>query len=188
MAHFHMVWLEQALPQAQLPAGYSLRSFRPGDEAGWLACCEGGGLGTESWQDGDFRKKMLEMAGLCAEGIYFAVDEHGGIAGTTSAVRKEDHGYIHMVAVSKAHQGKALGKPINLIAMRDLTEAGYKKILLETDDWRVPAIKIYLWLGFLPIVDSMETLEGLKTAMRALGLTSLRTVKKSGEPDGEIAL
>ena len=36
--------------------------------------------------------------------------------------------------------------------MRRFASAGYTRIYLKTDDWRLPAIKTYLKLGFIPFL------------------------------------
>lgn len=55
-----------------------------------------------------------------------------------------------MVAVHPGAQGKGLGKKICLAVLHDLASRGYKSALLSTDDIRLPAIKLYLSLGFEP--------------------------------------
>lgn len=53
-----------------------------------------------------------------------------------------------MVAFDPAYRGKTLGKAVCHVVMRYLVDKGYDTIVLETDDWRVPAIRIYQGLGF----------------------------------------
>ena len=72
MANFHMTWNGQYLPDCTLPDGFSLRTYRPGDEAGWLACCSAGSLGTETWDAERFHREMLERAGIVPEGIFLS--------------------------------------------------------------------------------------------------------------------
>ena len=36
--------------------------------------------------------------------------------------------------------------------MQRYASAGYRHVYLKTDDWRLPAIKTYLKLGFLPFL------------------------------------
>lgn len=154
MAHFFMTWHARPLPDYTLPAGYTLRTYRPGDEADWLRCCHGGELGTESWSPEDFAREMLGKSGVTAERIFFAVDAQGHIAATATAVCQPEQGYVHMVAADTAYRGKTLGKAVCIAVMRYLVDFGYEKIVLETDDWRQPAIRTYEWLGFTRDVES----------------------------------
>lgn len=148
MAHFFMTWLWQPLPDYALPQGFSIRTYQAGDEAGWIDCCNGGGLGTENWVEDQFEKDMLGRKGIVPESIFFAVDQEGNIAATATAICNEDHGYVHMVAANPTYRGKTLGKAVTHVVMQYLVEKGYQRIILETDDWREPAIKVYNWLGF----------------------------------------
>lgn len=148
MAHFFMTWHAQPLPEYALPEGYAMRTYRPGDETDWLRCCNGGGLGTESWTAQDFAREMLGKPGVTPERIFFAVDAQGRIAATATAVCQPEQGYVHMVAADNAYRGKTLGKAVCHAVMRYLIGCGYEKIVLETDDWREPAIRTYEWLGF----------------------------------------
>lgn len=148
MAHFFMTWHAQPLPEYTLPDGFSIRTYRPGDEADWLRCCTGCELGVESWTDGQFERDMLQRAGITPESIFFVTDSTSRIAATATAICQEKHGYVHMVASDPAYRGKTLGKAVCHVVMRYLVDKGYDTIVLETDDWRVPAIRVYQWLGF----------------------------------------
>ena len=50
------------------------------------------------------------------------------------------------------HSGKRLGAVVSAAATRRLVEAGYTDIYLLTDDFRLPAIKTYLSLGWRPVL------------------------------------
>ena len=59
-------------------------------------------------------------------------------------------GYIHMVACHPDMRGRGLGGALNRIAVGELIDSGMKTAHLTTDDWRIPAIKSYLKIGFVP--------------------------------------
>ena len=61
-----------------------------------------------------------------------------------------ESGYLHMVCVLPEHRGKQIGHALNLAALRWFRDRGFKEVWLSTDDWRIPAIKSYLRLGFEP--------------------------------------
>ena len=48
------------------------------------------------------------------------------------------------------HKGKGIGYTVCAAVTRSLVERGYSRIFLTTDDWRLPAIAIYLKLGYVP--------------------------------------
>jgi mycothiol synthase len=57
-----------------------------------------------------------------------------------------------MVAVRPGHQGKRLGYWVGLAAMHQMAREGARRAILRTDDFRIPAIKTYLRLGFEPLL------------------------------------
>jgi mycothiol synthase len=59
-------------------------------------------------------------------------------------------GYVHWVGVDPAHRGRSLGKYVTAAVLVYFREAGLEDSVLETDDYRIPAIKTYLGLGFVP--------------------------------------
>lgn len=61
-------------------------------------------------------------------------------------------GLIHMVGVDREHRGQGLGRLILLLALHRLKERGFHKVLLRTEDSRIPALRLYLSLGFEPVV------------------------------------
>lgn len=66
------------------------------------------------------------------------------------------HGYVHMVACKKEYRGLNIGNLLARIAEYNLKKAGMKTAHLTTDDWRLPAIKTYLNVGFKPDVSDDE--------------------------------
>ena len=149
MAHFFMARFGRDLPAYDLPAGVTIRTFAPGDEETFLRCCAGGELGTESWSLDDVREKLLGKPGVAPERVFFAEDAQGRAGATATAVFEEGRGYVHMVAADPSFRGKGLGKAACYAAVRCLVDAGYDYIVLETDDFRAPALHIYDWLGFV---------------------------------------
>lgn len=149
MAHFFMTRFGRDLPAYDLPAGVTIRTFAPGDEETFLRCCAGGELGTESWSLDDVREKLLGKPGVAPDRVFFAGDAQGRAGATATAVFEEGRGYVHMVAADPSFRGKGLGKAACYAAVRCLVDAGYDYIVLETDDFRAPALHIYDWLGFV---------------------------------------
>jgi O-antigen/teichoic acid export membrane protein/GNAT superfamily N-acetyltransferase len=54
------------------------------------------------------------------------------------------------LAVHPQHHGKGLGKAVILAAMRAAREQGYPGLAFFTDDHRLPAIRLFLQLGYQP--------------------------------------
>jgi mycothiol synthase len=59
-------------------------------------------------------------------------------------------GSLQWVMTDPAHTGKGLGTAIVAAATKLLAEGGYRQVYLSTDGWRLPAISVYLKLGWKP--------------------------------------
>ena len=149
--------------EIQFPDGYYMRPYNKAgkstDGVGWCKCCIGGSLGIEELSENVFEEKMLKDKTVNPGNIFFLISPAGDIAGTVTYqyADDEDTGYIHMVAIEKNHQGKRLAVPLMLYAVQKIIGDGKKKILLNTDDWRIPAIKTYLHTGFVPVIKDGDT-------------------------------
>ena len=140
----------------KFPDGYYMRSYNnKSDGENWCKCCNGGGFDIEATDSGIFENKMLGDKYINPDNIFFLIAPNGDIAGTITyryTENDENTGIIHMVAIEKSYQGKGLAYPMNLYAVQKALDDGKKKIILTTDDWRIPAIKAYLRAGFCPVI------------------------------------
>lgn len=183
MQQLKMGWREQPVPELTIPEGFGIRTYREGDARGWIEVCSDG-LGTGGWTEEDFRKSMLEMRGILPEGIFFIVNDKDSIVATATGVLKSnpDVGYLHMVSVHPGYRGKGLAKPVNAAVLRYLSVKGRKYITLDTDDFRIPAIKVYLSLGFRPILHEADMAERWSRILKVIGLGQTETFMLDGEP------
>jgi mycothiol synthase len=55
-----------------------------------------------------------------------------------------------MVAVDPMHRSHGLGKALTVAVLRRFRERGFRRAVLQTDDFRLPAIRLYLGFGFRP--------------------------------------
>ena len=149
----------KAIESIEFPDGYYMRSYREGDGTGWCKCCIDGSLGVEEISESAFENRMLKDKTVNPENIYFLISPSGDIAGTVTYQYTNDEatGCIHMVGIEKSYQGKRLAVPLNLYAVQKMIDNGKSKIILTTDDWRIPAIKTYLRAGFSPVIELGDT-------------------------------
>jgi mycothiol synthase len=144
----------EGLPPVEIPEGYGLRTYRPGDEAVWGeimdACLP---LPIGAWRPEVVRGKLTGLPQFDPEGLYF-VTANGEPVGTATAwLRRPDEteiGYVHMVGVLPAHRGRRLGYWVTLATLHRFRERGLRAAMLDTDDFRLAAIRAYLDLGFEP--------------------------------------
>ena len=135
------------VPPLSLPAGVTLRTHRSGDEKNWEEIIESA---FEHHFDFDF----LMNAGDYAPEKVLYLWKGGKAIATATAVensRYPGEGWFRMVGVRKDSRGQGAGKQIALAALHSLKERGYKTAVLSTDDYRLPAIGLYLSVGFEPI-------------------------------------
>lgn len=128
---------------------YSLRTAAPGDY-GQLA-----GLLSEAFGDPwDTQRVAAEFSpGNGVEAIYVAVSP-AGVAATAAARclpdRYPEAGYVHYVGARVSDRGRRLGEVVTRRVLVHFAAAGLNQAVLETDDFRLPAVRTYLRLGFVP--------------------------------------
>jgi mycothiol synthase len=147
----------EGLPPPRVPAGYALRTYRPGDEGAWGAIMESEqGIGA-GWTVEKVRAAMMDRPQFEPDGLFFVTsDSEGGRPVASAAawrVPPEERatGYVHMVCALPEHRGRGLGRLVTLATLHFMRERGFTDALLETDDWRLAAVRTYLALGFVPV-------------------------------------
>lgn len=155
-----MVWpayLLDAPSPVRLPPGYALRTYQPGDE---LRFCEVMALaGWPGWTGESLRSWMSR---ILPEGWFMAVHEASrAIVATAMALHdhSDEHpfgGELGWVACDPDHRGQGLGMAVSAAVTARLIGAGYRNIHLYTEDWRLPALKTYLKLGYIPYLASPD--------------------------------
>ena len=140
------------LPEIDIPDGYGLRTYLPGDEDAWCKIMEGN-VGKE-WTPEKCREKLTGDPRFNAKSLFFATSGEEPVASACAWTRLPDEqviGEVHMVAALQDHRGKRLGHLVNTAVLHRLKELGFQKAHLLSDDWRIPAIKSYLTAGFQPL-------------------------------------
>ena len=78
-------------------------------------------------------------------------------------------GELSWVAALPEHSGKGLGMAVCAAATARMLQAGYTRVYLLTDDFRLPALRIYLRLGYEPLLFTEGMAERWKTIEQVLG-------------------
>jgi mycothiol synthase len=138
----------EGLPVLEIPYGFELRTFRRGDEARWAELMTGA---IGDWDDESTARQFLGDPGVHPDGILFLVRSNNYVAtATDKRLPEPEVGYLHMVAVAPPHRGRGLGRCISLTSLLHMKERGCRQAILDTDDFRLPAIRTYRALGFIP--------------------------------------
>lgn len=85
--------------------------------------------------------------------VTYVIDDGPKIIATASVRYTERFpgaGYVHWVGVDPAYRGRRLGTIVMTRVLRRFAEDGRDFSILETDDFRLPAIASYLGQGFVP--------------------------------------
>jgi len=151
-----MVWPKAKLtqpPAIHVPAGYRLRTYRPGDEPSFFQVMSL--VGFEKW---DMSTLLPWLQKILPEG-WFLVEHIGSqqLVATAMAVHNPSPYYpfggeLGWVAAHPDHTGHGLGAIVCGAVTKRLLDNGYTNIYLSTDDFRLPAIKTYLKLGYRPLI------------------------------------
>ena len=147
------------LPRPRTARGYRLRTYRAGDEADWARLVKASIGGN--WDAKSAHSNLTGQERFFPDGLFFAETAQGKVVGTACAWRRSadgwEEGELHMVAVDEEHRGHGLGRALSVAVLRYFREKGFKRVRLSTDDFRVPALAIYLDLKFDPItVDELH--------------------------------
>ena len=155
--------LEMVIPLADMPPvnampdGYLLRQFRPDEDAAKYNTLYG--LAFES------REIIPWIVSKQLEGGFFVVEhlESEELVASSIAQKKLppkwiDGGSLGWLVTDPQHAGKGLGTLVVTAVNQRLHAEGFEKAYLSTDDFRLPAISIYLKQGWLPRIhaDGME--------------------------------
>ena len=137
------------LPPLGLPDGHEVRDLRPGEEQA-LADLMTAAFG-DTWTTEGIRRSFVDAPDVTNT---YVVVRDGAILATASARLVPDRfpgsGYVHWVGVHPDARGMHLGAAVSLRTMQRFVELGCRDAVLETDDFRIPALKTYFALGFEP--------------------------------------
>lgn len=160
------------LPPLQVPEPYRIRSYRPNDEVLWTELVAA--AMNPSWTVEACREKIIANPGFDPDGMFFAV-AGDRVVGTASAFHEAknppDRGTVHMVCVHPDHRGHGLGYWLSLAVLHRFRERDFHSAQLLTDDVRLPAIHIYLKLGFEPHMSHPSYPERWEAIMETLRQT-----------------
>ena len=146
------------MPPAPVPDGYELRGYREGDEESWRALINTGAFGT-AWPRSKFDEYLNGRERR--EGSRLAVKDGRVLAATFASVEDgsdsiavpnefKGMGRLDFVISHPDARRLGLGRAVCSAVVKYLFAQGYPNVILWTDNWRIPAIAMYLSMGFEP--------------------------------------
>ena len=136
-----------------VPDGYFVREVATTDDLTSLAETLSKAFG-EVWGVDDVRGRLIDAADVHA--VYVITCGERVVATASSRHVPEyqpSTGYVHWVGTHPDHVRKGLAAALIERVLQDFRSREYTSAVLQTDDFRLPAIKVYLRYGFLPVYE-----------------------------------
>lgn len=167
----YLVWPErQRPPSVDLPAEYSLRTYREDDRDAVQR------LLRQHWAlDDSTFQTYLDRA--LPRGLYLVeTRESGDLVGTAGAIHNPDASHHHFpfggeiayLFVDENHRRRGIGRSLGAAATRRLVDAGYTSIRVGTTN--PGAVLLFLDLAFQPFARSSDAVGSWRTIYDELGL------------------
>ena len=171
------------LPVCVLPPGYRVRLLADDEGEAWCACVLND-MGVDKISQELFKEKMLDDVNVPANSIFCIEDEnHIPVATATAQLKLEGDGpHLHMVGVRENARGKGLGLPVCAAAVQKHRNEGRANCFLSTHDWRLPAVKQYLKLGFLPVLNHESVRGRWSVILKIFNIPSIPCVNEDSSP------
>ncbi|UUZ92768.1 GNAT family N-acetyltransferase [Paenibacillus sp. P25] len=142
------------IPSFELPHGYSIVSFREGQEEKWAEIeASVGEFETKEEALRYFHAEYMPFTDDLKERSLFVVNANREEAGTVTGwwnrtgMRRDPS--IHWFAVKQDYQGLGLGKALVSECLKRLVQLeGNKDVFLHTQTWSYRAIGLYMKAGF----------------------------------------
>lgn len=170
----YLLWprLKREPPDARIPLEYTLRTYRDRDELGLLnlQASDGESLSETEWHH--YRDMLLPNglflveAGPSAELVATAGAIHNPNPGRFAFPFGGELGYL---MVARAHRGRGLGGAVCAAVIGRFLSAGYENIRVCVQEHRLAAIRVYLRLGFVPLLHSPEVASRWQQVCETLG-------------------
>jgi mycothiol synthase len=159
----YMLWPIHRLPPAPsavFPSGYVARTCLDRDLPALPTLIDADGpISDHAWEE--FRDRIIPGGAFL-----MTHTASGRPVATASAVHNPRAtryyfpfgGEVGYVTVDSAHRTKGLGRAVVSLVVARLLAVGYRHIFVGVQGWRLPAVKCYLRLGFVPLVHAEELL------------------------------
>jgi mycothiol synthase len=151
--YWDMVWSQDRLPDQEVPSGFSVRSYQPGDASTLTeaqnAAFEGSwGFCPNTVDQIEYRSQMPNTSN---QGIIILNngEKTAGYCWTClSPMEVNTRGVIGMIGVVPDYRGRGISRTILLASMEHLRSLDVADIGLQVDGSNTPATRLYTSVGF----------------------------------------
>ncbi|MEI6579416.1 MAG: GNAT family N-acetyltransferase [Eubacteriales bacterium] len=176
-----------SLPACSLPQGYKIRKLKDDEGEAWCACLLND-MGIDVMSQDLFKEKMLEDSSV-PDGSIFCVEDGNHIPVATATAQLKLDGNIanlHMVGARECERGKGIGLAVCAAAVQKHIDDGQSGCFLTTHDWRLPAIKHYIKLGFLPVLNHESMRGRWEIILKTFNIASIPCVNEDLSPAEDV--
>jgi mycothiol synthase len=165
-----------AVPPIRIPPGYHSATLSPGHEMDYVGVMSRS-LAAEAdmaW----FCRTFSDDPAYNPDNLLLIYEDTTPVAAaaawhTLSEAKKT--GLVHMLGVDRNYQGRGLGRVMLLLVLHLLKERGFHRVMAITEDFRIPAVSLYLSLGFKPQYrNRLDALRWKKVLRRIRGTSTKR--------------
>ena len=155
-----MIWPSDRLGESIEPdtaPEYVIRTYQPGDEVFFLSL-----MAKMDFDPWDEEKLHYNMSRVLPDGWFFAIETASEtLVGTAMCLHNYTDntpftGDVGWLACDSNHRGRGLGYALIAHVTNRFLRAGYSRIQLHTEYYRLPAAKTYLKVGYLPVMYAPE--------------------------------
>lgn len=141
---------QQSAPaEAVVADGFCLRGYRPDDEAAYMVLRERCGFEIKN-----AKSDLVTALENLRAGGFLLVEEIASKRLVASAMARKgyykEYDNLSWVMTHPEYRGRSLGRLVCTSALRISLDAGAAGMTLATDDFREPALRLYLRLGWRP--------------------------------------
>jgi mycothiol synthase len=140
-----------------LPGGYELREATGEADVPALAAALSAAFPERPWSADDVRRRLTAAPDVRA--VYVITCQGEIVATASSRYLPEqfgESGIIHWVGTRPEHTRQGIGAALVTGVLVDFIMRGYPAAMLETQDYRLGAIRLYLRFGFTPVYDGED--------------------------------
>ncbi len=173
------------IPEIELPEGFELRSVAESEIKEWgevlhPAC-------GFSVKDSEYMK--IYGPRVLPGGMMGVFEKSSGRLVATASAQYDEvgvEGGLGWVMALPEMRGKKLGAAVSVAAMKFSRDYGHDKMCLCTDDERVPALRMYLNLGWRPYLFDADMPDRWRKICEVLGIDPKTLEDYSFNEDGSI--
>lgn len=162
----------EGLPPVEVPQGYELITYTPALFSEWVALLDRCFPELEPFDAEKWASRTIHRRQFMPDGVFFVKYGSSLVATAFSWLddaNEREVGRVHWVGAEDAHRGRGLGRLVTVAVLHHMVGIGLKRAMLDTQDYRLPAINLYLKLGFVPTPQDELELKAWRQVLAALG-------------------